>query len=121
LGKLAAIRTLQRGTFTGRPVGNAEFVARLEQGLGRPLAPRQGPTHSVRIWPRCLAINHFVPCLSVPEVRPEVRGSPEVPPRKSPARQSPAGSPPPGSPPPEVPRSPPKSQRLPLKAPAGCR
>jgi hypothetical protein len=34
--KLAAIRALQRGTFTGRPVGSPEFVARLEQELGRP-------------------------------------------------------------------------------------
>ena len=40
--ELAAIRALQRGTFTGRPVGSPEFVARLEQELGRPLARRQG-------------------------------------------------------------------------------
>jgi putative transposase len=40
--ELIAIRALQRGTFTGRPVGNAEFVATLEQDLGRPLARRQG-------------------------------------------------------------------------------
>ena len=40
--ELAAIRALQRGTFTGRPVGSSEFVARLEHELGRPLAPRQG-------------------------------------------------------------------------------
>jgi putative transposase len=40
--ELAAIRALQRGTFTGRPVGSSEFVAGLEQELGRPLAPRQG-------------------------------------------------------------------------------
>jgi putative transposase len=39
--ELAAIRTLQRGTFTGRPVGNAEFITQLEEDLGRPLAPRQ--------------------------------------------------------------------------------
>lgn len=40
--ELNAIRTLQRGTFSGRPVGDAEFVALLEQQLGRPLASRQG-------------------------------------------------------------------------------
>jgi putative transposase len=40
--ELTAIRTLQRGTFTGRPVGSPEFVAHLERELGRPLAPRQG-------------------------------------------------------------------------------
>ena len=40
--ELAAIRALQRGTFTGRPVGSPEFVARLEQELGRPLAGREG-------------------------------------------------------------------------------
>ncbi len=40
--ELTAIRCLQRGTFTGRPVGSADFVACLEQDLGRPLAPRQG-------------------------------------------------------------------------------
>ena len=39
--ELAAIRALQRGTFTGWPVGSSEFVARLEQELERPLAPRQ--------------------------------------------------------------------------------
>ena len=33
---------LQRGTFSGRPAGDAEFVALLEQQLGRPLASRQG-------------------------------------------------------------------------------
>jgi putative transposase len=40
---LDEIRRLQRGTFTGRPVGSPEFVARLEKELGRPLAPRSGP------------------------------------------------------------------------------
>jgi putative transposase len=40
--ELAAIRALQRGTFTGRPVGSPEFVARLEQELGRLLTRRQG-------------------------------------------------------------------------------
>jgi hypothetical protein len=40
--ELIAIRALQRGTFTGRPVGEPDFVARLEEQLGRPLAPRQG-------------------------------------------------------------------------------
>ena len=40
--ELVDIRALQRGTFTGRPVGGPDFVARLEEQLGRPLAPRQG-------------------------------------------------------------------------------
>jgi putative transposase len=40
--ELLAIRSLQRGTFTGRPVGNAEFITKLEEQLGRPLAARQG-------------------------------------------------------------------------------
>jgi len=40
--ELLTIRSLQRGTFTGRPVGSADFVAKLEEELGRPLAPRQG-------------------------------------------------------------------------------
>jgi putative transposase len=40
--ELIAIRALQKGTFTGRPVGSAEFVAGLERELGRPLASRQG-------------------------------------------------------------------------------
>ena len=40
--ELVAIRALQRGTFTGRPVGSPEFVDRLEEELGRPLAPRKG-------------------------------------------------------------------------------
>jgi putative transposase len=40
--ELVAIRALQRGTFSGRPVGSPEFVANLERQLGRPLAPRQG-------------------------------------------------------------------------------
>ena len=40
--ELVTIRSLQRGTFTGRPAGDPEFVARLERELGRPLAPRQG-------------------------------------------------------------------------------
>src|SRR5271170_3258692 len=40
--ELVATRALQRGTFTGRPVGEPDFVARLEEQLGRPLAPRQG-------------------------------------------------------------------------------
>jgi putative transposase len=41
--EILAIRRLQRGTFTGRPVGNSEFIARLEKELGRPLAARTGP------------------------------------------------------------------------------
>ena len=40
--ELEAIRALQRGTFTGRPVGSPEFVADLEKKLGRPLAMRSG-------------------------------------------------------------------------------
>ena len=36
--QIEAIRRLQRGTFTGRPVGSPEFVAKLEKQLGRPLA-----------------------------------------------------------------------------------
>jgi len=40
--ELVAIRALQRGTFTGRPVGSPEFVGRLEEELGRPLATRKG-------------------------------------------------------------------------------
>jgi putative transposase len=40
--ELIAMRALQRGTFTGRPVGDAAFVKGLEDQLGRPLAPRQG-------------------------------------------------------------------------------
>jgi putative transposase len=39
--ELMAIRALQRGTFTGRPVGSEAFVADLEQRLGRPLAVRR--------------------------------------------------------------------------------
>ncbi|HEX4810239.1 MAG TPA: transposase [Bryobacteraceae bacterium] len=39
--ELLEIRALQRGTFTGRPVGSAEFLARLEQQLGRRLASRK--------------------------------------------------------------------------------
>jgi putative transposase len=41
--EMLAIRRLQRGTFTGRPVGSPEFIARLEKELGRPLAARTGP------------------------------------------------------------------------------
>jgi len=44
--ELEAIRALQRGTFTGRPVGSAEFVASLERKLGRPLAIRAS-SHAV--------------------------------------------------------------------------
>jgi putative transposase len=40
--ELITIRTLQLGTFTGRPVGSDSFIAKLEEQLGRPLAPRQG-------------------------------------------------------------------------------
>jgi putative transposase len=41
--EIDAVRRLQRGTFTGRPVGSPEFVARLEKELGRPLTARTGP------------------------------------------------------------------------------
>ena len=40
--ELEATRALQRGTFSGRPVGSPEFVAELERKLGRPLAIRLG-------------------------------------------------------------------------------
>lgn len=40
--ELIDIRALQRGTFTGRPVGEPDFVARLEWQLGRRLASHQG-------------------------------------------------------------------------------
>jgi putative transposase len=39
--ELIAIRSLQRGTFTGRPVGSLEFVADLEKKLGRTLVQRK--------------------------------------------------------------------------------
>ena len=35
-------RAYRSGMFTGWPVDSAEFVACLEQDLGRPLAPRAG-------------------------------------------------------------------------------
>jgi len=41
--ELMEIRLLQRGTFTGRPVGDADFVSRLEHELGRPLALQRQP------------------------------------------------------------------------------
>jgi len=40
--ELEATRALQRGTFSGRPVGSPEFVAELERKLGRPSAIRLG-------------------------------------------------------------------------------
>ena len=40
--ELVAIRALQRGTFTGRPVGDDGFVEQLEKELCRSLAPHQG-------------------------------------------------------------------------------
>lgn len=40
--ELVVIRSLQRGTFTGRPVGDEAFVQRLEAQLNRTLAPHQG-------------------------------------------------------------------------------
>jgi putative transposase len=39
---LDTIRRLQRGTFSGRPVGSADFVEQLELGLGRGLRAHQG-------------------------------------------------------------------------------
>ena len=41
--ELMEIRRLQRATFTGRPVGDAAFVGKLEAALGRPLALRRAP------------------------------------------------------------------------------
>ncbi len=41
--EILAVRRLQRGTFSGRPVGSPEFIKRLEKELGRALAPRTGP------------------------------------------------------------------------------
>jgi len=41
--ELVEIRWLQRGTFTGRPVGDAAFVSRMEEQLGRPLALKRKP------------------------------------------------------------------------------
>lgn len=63
--ELAGIRALQRRTFTERPVGSPEFVVRLEP---RPLGAAPRPAHSLRMRARHLAIIHFVPYLSVPEV-----------------------------------------------------
>jgi putative transposase len=40
--ELDAVRMLQRGTFTGRPVGSAGFIAQLEGQLNRTLHPHQG-------------------------------------------------------------------------------
>jgi putative transposase len=40
----AALEAMRRGERTGRPLGDADFVARLETETGRPLAPRKrGP------------------------------------------------------------------------------
>jgi putative transposase len=39
---LLVVRRLQRGTFTGRPVGNAGFLDQLESQLERTLRPHQG-------------------------------------------------------------------------------
>jgi putative transposase len=39
---LLAVRLLQRGTFTGRPVGSAAFIDQLEMQLARILRPHQG-------------------------------------------------------------------------------
>jgi putative transposase len=40
--ELIDIRALQRGTFSGRPLGSDEFVIALEQTLHRPLRSHQG-------------------------------------------------------------------------------
>jgi putative transposase len=40
--ELIDIRALQRGTFSGRPLGSDEFVTALEQTLHRPLRSHQG-------------------------------------------------------------------------------
>jgi putative transposase len=40
--ELLAVRMLQRGTFTGRPVGSAGFIDQLETQLERILRPHQG-------------------------------------------------------------------------------
>ena len=40
--ELLAVRLLQRGTFTGRPVGSAGFIDQLEAQLERTLRPHQG-------------------------------------------------------------------------------
>jgi putative transposase len=40
--ELLAIRTLQRGTFSGRPVGDESFIKDMERKLGRSLTPRKG-------------------------------------------------------------------------------
>ena len=40
--ELAMMRSLQRGTFSGRPVGDEAFVAGLEAELKRTLRPHQG-------------------------------------------------------------------------------
>lgn len=41
--EILAIRRLQRGTFSGRPIGNPEFISRLEKELGRPLTASRSP------------------------------------------------------------------------------
>ena len=38
----SAASRIRRATYTGRPLGDAGFVARLEQTLGRRLAPQPG-------------------------------------------------------------------------------
>jgi putative transposase len=40
--ELLAVRLLQKGTFTGRPVGTTDFVDQLEMHLERKLRPHQG-------------------------------------------------------------------------------
>jgi hypothetical protein len=40
--ELLAVRLLQKGTFTGRPVGSESFIGHLETQLERTLRPHQG-------------------------------------------------------------------------------
>ena len=47
--ELVEIRLLQRGTFTGRPVGDAAFVGRMEEQLGRSLALKRKPRKLMRL------------------------------------------------------------------------
>lgn len=53
--ELAEVRALQHGTFTGRPVGDAEFMADLEHKLGRRLPSK---------WTRKLSVLNAKPMRS---------------------------------------------------------
>jgi hypothetical protein len=53
----AAFATLRAAEATGRPLGTADFVADLEQRLGRPIARRAAgrkPTKQIEDQPRLL-------------------------------------------------------------------